>query len=89
MTEATETDQEETNPSENSVEGPPSDNSEKVAGGPTAFSTCGCLRGDMVGGTITLTQVKKDCGNSIGDTPLVIPAGAARDVLAILRQFSI
>lgn len=48
----------------------------------SAFSKCGCLRGDVYNGVVTLTTVNQACDHKMPDTD--IPLAAASDVAYIL-----
>ena len=55
-----------------------------VPGLPEAFSKCGCLRGELKDGIITITKVNPACNHNIQTTH--IPKGAAKDVASILKS---
>ena len=60
----------------------PQDTTKTTPSKPTAFSKCGCLKGELYGGTITLTTINKACDHQMEDTD--IPLAAAKDVAHIL-----
>ena len=55
-------------------------------GRPEAFSKCGCLKGELRGGIVTIITVNEACDHKMPETE--IPLAAAKDVSQILDLLS-